>query len=182
MFTYQVFLGGTNFAGINMSGRINLKQKGIAWLDVHLPPRQLEEMTAAELNQLPTKSFPNVGIVFTEQNISRDEFLYWKWNIDQGQFIKLTGADLTEAETFRANARQMWIDRNAAFNDIKRQIVLENDWGNLTIQQKKVLVGAEMKDFTPNDWEALNLGDENYIGDYNYVYSIWLRLKRLLGF
>ena len=75
----------------------------------------------------------------------------------------------------------MWAARKAKLRDLKVQVVLENDWANLSRQHKKIIVGAQLEDFTESDWEALGLGDEHYIGDYNYNLSIWERIKRLFG-
>jgi hypothetical protein len=178
-YTYLTFKSGITFAGVNLEGRISTKDEGIQWLEdgsVNWRDASLEV-----LNSSAKIAFDHYDVIFSEQDISKDEFLEWKWDAKTQSFLKLDGATLTQIANFKTSAKQMWADRKAEIDVLQADIVRADTWEELTKQHKKVLVGATWKDFTEADWEARDLGDENYVGDLNYSLSIWEKLKRLFS-
>ncbi|MHA1962086.1 MAG: hypothetical protein ACW99U_17920 [Candidatus Thorarchaeota archaeon] len=175
----MIFKSGITFAGVNLEGRIYSRDKGVIWFDdANLNWRTVE---LSVLNAGSKQSFESYDVVYSEQEIDNNEFLEWKWDAKTQTFMKLEGSTLTEISNFKVSAKQMWADRKAEIGVLQVDIVRADTWEELTKQHKKVLVGATWKDFTEADWEARDLGDENYVGDLNYSLSIWEKLKRLFS-
>lgn len=176
MLTYKIYKTGTTFGPLTLDARVHEKEEGI----LHLadPPLNAADLTAEELNQLPTTQYTRFDVIYSEQDVTDND---WEWRWNGTAFVQLTGSELTETQTFLSDCKTMWQARNQWFKGAPADVVQETNWANLTTQHKKVIMGAGIPNFTEADWDALGYDDLTYLGaDYNYPFSTWDKVKKFI--